>query len=195
MNFDGSSLDEAEQRRLVRRSIIDQLSFDPMTGVQRSLPGDSIQLLAWGTDPVVPAEIEGQQVRRVGQHAVRGPAPVHGRRQRRRSPATCCAASVVDIDADFFSRDPWSISSAPGDARIACRPLPFDGTFDADEGRRRAGLRAATSRLPGGTRRALKESPGAIPRHAPTACPPRTGCPDIEVLDVAHRRLGPVRRT
>jgi hypothetical protein len=182
MSFDGSSLNETEQRNLVRRSIIDQLSYDPMTGAQWSLPGDSIQLLAWGTEAVLPAEIEGQQVREVANVLYQVPLPfsIGG--------ATTFAgdllrSSVVEADANFFSRDPWSIQLGTGDARIAWRPLPFDGTFAASKVVVAVTNNGETT-MPGGNPVTATEQARCDP--AAEGCVlPQDALPDIEVLDVA----------
>ncbi len=42
----GDGIDEATQQRFVRRSVIDQLSLDPMTGFSGSLPGDTVSCCA-----------------------------------------------------------------------------------------------------------------------------------------------------
>ena len=55
--FDGSGTFDAEsQRKLVRRAIIDQLTFDPVTGFSNQFSADTASILAWGEDPVVPVE-------------------------------------------------------------------------------------------------------------------------------------------
>jgi hypothetical protein len=42
----GFSIGEGEQRKIIRRSVIDQLTFDPFTGFQSSLSTDSAMFLA-----------------------------------------------------------------------------------------------------------------------------------------------------
>ncbi|HKF85741.1 MAG TPA: hypothetical protein VKB30_08140, partial [Candidatus Limnocylindrales bacterium] len=181
MNFDGSSLNESEQRRLVRRSIIDQLSFDPVTGAQFSLPGDSIQLLAWGTSPVLPATIEGQQVQHVANVLYQVPLSftVGGTTTFTND---LLRSSVVDTDAAFFSRDPWSVQLGTGTARIAWRPLPFEGTFSAEK------VLVSISQggelgMPGGKPVLATLADRCNPATA-GCVQPQDGIPDLEVLDV-----------
>jgi hypothetical protein len=181
MSFDGSSLNETEQRRLVRRSVIDQLSYDPMTGAQWALPGDSIQLLAWGTDAVLPAEIEGQQVRQVANVLYEVPLPftIGGTTT---FAGDLLRSSVVEADANFFSRDPWSIQLGTGKARIAWKPLPFDGTLSASKVVVALSFNGETT-MPGGNPVAAVEKPRCDP--AAEGCVlPQDALPDIEVLDV-----------
>ena len=181
VEFDGSSLNEEEQRRLVRRSMVDQLSFDPMTGAQFSLPGDTVQLLAWGTDPVLDAEIEGQQVRQVANVLYQVPLPfaITGRTT---FAGDLLRTSVVDSNANFFTKDPWSIQLGTGDARIAWRPLPFDGVFTAEKVVVALSVNGDTM-MPGGNPVAAREAPRCDPSKAECAVP-QDGMPDIEVLDV-----------
>ncbi|HEY3336604.1 MAG TPA: hypothetical protein VGK16_15340 [Candidatus Limnocylindrales bacterium] len=182
MSFDGSSLSETEQRRLVRRSIIDQLSFDPLTGAQWALPGDSIQLLTWGTDAVLPAVIEGQVVRQVANVLYEVPLPFTIGGTTTFS-GDLLRSSVVETDANFFARDPWSIQLGTGKARIAWRPLPFDGSFGASRVVVALSLNGETT-MPGGNPVAATEKPRCDP--ATEGCVlPQDALPDLEVLDVA----------
>ena len=89
-NWDGGPLDDAAQRTMVRRSVVDQLTIDPMTGIPNAIPADAATLMAWGTDPVVQLQIDGQRVRRVANVLYEVPLPyaVHGARC---SAATCSA--------------------------------------------------------------------------------------------------------
>jgi hypothetical protein len=181
MSFDNSNLNEDEQRRLVRRSIVDQLSYDPVSGAQFSLPGDSIQLLAWGTDAVVPASIEGQQVQQVANVLYQVPLPytVGGTTTFTND---LLRTSVVDTDATYFSRDPWSIQLGTGSARMAWRPLPFDGSFTPDK------VVVALSQggetmMPGGKPVIAEVATRCDPAEA-GCVQPLDGLPDIEVLDV-----------
>ena len=54
-------------------------------------------------------------------------------------------SSVVEADAQFFSKDRFFLSLGNGTATMAYRPIPFDGTLTATrigiDGRRRAGGR------------------------------------------------------
>jgi hypothetical protein len=180
-DFNGSAMNEAQQRKLVRRSILDQLTFDPMTGFQSSFAADSPVLLAWGNDPVVPVEIEGVRVRRVANVLYEVPLSmtVSGEITFRND---LLRASVVENDANFFSKDPWTISFGAGNVRMAFRPLPFAGTFTAGKV-----VVAMTFGgdivIPSGTPKSLAETVRCDP--ADDGCVvPQDGLPDIEVLDV-----------
>ena len=180
-DFNGSASNDTEQRKIVRRSILDQLTFDPMTGFQSSFASDSPVLLAWGTDPVVPMEIEGVQVRRVANILYQVPVPLTlGGEVTFRN--DLLRTSTVEVDANFFSRDPWTISLGTGSARLAFRPLPFDGTFTPRQVVVAMTLGGDLT-IPSGNPRALEEAVRCDP--ADDACIlPQDGLPDIEVLDI-----------
>jgi hypothetical protein len=181
MNWNGSGLDEVEQLKIIRRAVIDQLSVDPTTGMGFALPAASAVLLGWGRDPVVPVTLDGQQIRRVSdvlyevplRYSVTGNAVFRG---------DLLPASLLDVNASFFSKDPSTIAFGTGNIVIAYRPVPFDGTFTPDT------VTVAMSgggdpSMPGGQPVAAKETVRCDP--ATTGCSiPQDSIPDIEVLDV-----------
>ncbi len=181
MPFDGGALDEATQRLFVRRSVIDQLSFDPVTGFSGSLPNDSVTLLAWGTDPVVPAEIEGARVRRMATVLYEIPLPlvIRGRTTFRDD---LLRASPIEVNATWFNKDPWTISLGIGNVTMAYRPIAFDGTLSPEL------LVVAMTfggdvTMPVGDPVTLEETTRCDPSTAGCTAP-QDGLPDLEVLDV-----------
>ncbi len=180
-NWNGVSMSEADQRMIVRRSVIDQISIDPMTGMPFSLGGDSAMFLAWGSDPVIPLQIEGQQVRREANVLYQVPLSltVKGRSAFRND---LLRSSVVEVNANFFSKDPWSISFGTGDVRLAYRPIPFEGTFDPSSVTL-AMTFGGDPAMPAGEPATLKEI---------VRCDPGTdgcvlaqdGLPELDVLDI-----------
>lgn len=123
-------LDEEAQRRLVRRGVIEQLTYDPTFAIQTQLNNDSAVLLAWGSDPVMPFEVVDQRTRRVANVLYHVPLPVSFRGTTVFR-SDLLRSSVIEIDAVQFSKDPWSMAFGPGRAHLAYRPIPFQGTFDA----------------------------------------------------------------
>lgn len=179
-NWDGSPMDESEQRTMVRRSVIDQLSVDPMTGFPNAIPSDTATLMAWGSDPVVPVDIEGQRLRRVANilyevplpYAVGGKASFAGDLLR---------TSVLEIGANFFSKDPWAYNLGPGTATVSYRPIPFEGTLTPSKivfGMTFGGDMPVAA----GQGRELKETTRCEP-GTDGCVVPADGLPDIEVLD------------
>lgn len=180
-NWDGSAVSEAEQRTLVRRSVIDQISYDPMTGFPNAIPSDSATLIAWSSAPVVPLEIEGQKVRRMANilTQVALPFTVSG--------TTVFAndllrSSVLEVAANFFSKDPWALNLGPGAARVSYRPIPFEGTFTPSRVVISLSF-GGESTIPGGKPKALAEKTRCEPGTEGCVVP-QDGLPDIEVLDV-----------
>jgi hypothetical protein len=180
-NWDGSTMSEAEQRTLVRRSVIDQITYDPMTGFPNAISSDAATLLAWSSEPVVPLEIEGQKVRRMANilTQVALPYTVSGKTVFAND---LLRSSVLEVSANFFSKDPWALNLGPGTARVSYRPIPFDGTFTPSK------VVVAMSfggelTVPGGNPRALDEKVRCEPGTEGCVVP-QDGLPDIEVLDV-----------
>jgi hypothetical protein len=132
MNWDGSALDEDGQRTLVRRSVVDQISYDPFTGFPNAISPEGAMLLAWGTEPVIAIEVEGQNVRRMAnvlyevpfRYDVTGDATFAN---------DLIQVSVLEVGANFFTKDPTALSLGAGDIRVSYRPIPFEGEFTADK--------------------------------------------------------------
>jgi hypothetical protein len=180
-NWDGGPLDDAGQRTMVRRSVIDQLTIDPTTGVPNAVTSEAATLMAWGTDPVVQLQIDGQRVRRVANvlyeialpYTIHGPAVFSGDLLR---------SSILEAGANFFSKDPWSINLGPGDVRMSYRPVPFDGTFTPT--RIVVGMTLGGDvGLPGGKTKTLEETTRCEP-GSDGCVVPQDGLPDLEVLDM-----------
>jgi hypothetical protein len=179
-NWDGSALSEDEQRDLVRRSVIDQITYDPMTGFPNAMPSDSATLMAWGTEPVVPMEIEGQKVRRMANILTEIPLPfaVSGKTVFAND---LLRSSVLEVGANFFTKDPWSLNLGPGTARVAYRPIAYEGTFTPSAvviGMSFGGELA----VPAGKAKTLNEKVRCEPGSEGCIIP-ADGLPDLEVLD------------
>jgi hypothetical protein len=181
MNWDGSALDEQGQRTLVRRSVIDQISVDPMTGFPNAISPEGAMLLAWGTEPIVPVELEGQSVRRMANVLYQVPFSydVTGKAVFAND---LIRASVLEVGANWFTKDPMSLSLGAGTARVSYRPIPFEGTF-APSKVTVAMTFGGDMAMPMGKPRALKETVRCDP--AADGCfPPQDGLPELEALDL-----------
>ena len=185
MNWDGSALDEVGQRTMVRRSVIDQISMDPFSGFPNAIPSDSATLLAWGREPVVPMELEDQTVQRMANILYQVPLPysISGKTTFAND---LVRASVLEVGANFFSKDPMALSLGPGTARISYRPIPFEGTFTPSRL-----IVTMTSGgdvgLPAVNPKALVEKDRCEPGTEGCVVP-QDGLPDIEVLDLRTGR-------
>jgi hypothetical protein len=115
-------------RQYVRHSIIDQLTYDPMGGSSINLPSDGPVVLAWGTRDILDVEISGQEPRRTGNVLYYLPTglSVSGEVAFGQD---LLRSSIVETDAAFFSKDPYSMNFGRGSATLAYRPIPFEGTF------------------------------------------------------------------
>jgi hypothetical protein len=180
----GTSFDESAQRKLTRRSMIDQLTWDPFFGNSSQLAADMPILLAFGTDPVVPIEIEGQQPRRVAnvlyyiplEMTMRGEITFRSDLMR---------SSLLEADAAFFSKDPMNINFGPGSVAVGYRPIPFEGTLRPSRvllGMTWGGDLASM----GGKILPLEPQDRCEPTEAdPCPQPPEDGLPEVEIRDRA----------
>ncbi len=180
-DWDGGQISEAQQRKLIRRSVIDQLSYDPNTGISGVLPGDSPTLLAWGNQPVVQAELDGAEVRREANVLYEVPLPfsIHGQTA---FSGDMLRSNALDVSANFFSKDPWNISFGIGEVTMAYQPLPFDGKLTPERLVLAMGFGGDIGSL-GGDHPVLTEQERCDPQ-ADGCNPAQDGLPEIEVLDV-----------
>jgi hypothetical protein len=131
-NGDTSQLGDEAGRLFARHTIIDQLTYDPNFGFSGQLSAEGPVILAWSDQDLLAVEIEGQQPRRLGnvlyylptELAVRGTATFRNDLMR---------ATIVQTDAGFFNKDPFSINFGRGSATMAYRPVALKGTIEATE--------------------------------------------------------------
>ncbi|HET9345604.1 MAG TPA: hypothetical protein VFO05_07875 [Candidatus Limnocylindrales bacterium] len=121
---------ERQRRSQTRHRIIDQLTYDPMFGNLSALPSDVPVLLAWGRDPIVDVEIEGQQPTRAANVLYYIPVPMRVRGQAEFG-WDLMRSTILSADAGFFSKDPYAMNFGRGTVTVAYRPIPFDGTLTA----------------------------------------------------------------
>jgi hypothetical protein len=129
---DGRELGDDAARLYARHTIIDQLTFDPNFGFSGQLSSDGPVVLAWADHDLLPVEIEGQQPRRLGNVLYYLPTGL-GVTGTTTFGSDLLRSTVVDSDAGFFSKDPYSISFGRGTATLAYRPIAFEGTLDTTE--------------------------------------------------------------
>src|SRR5207247_4142743 len=129
--FDTSS--ESGVRRSIRSQLINQLTFDPTGQVQgQTLSADQAVILAFGRGEPLEVKLGTGDLRRNGNVLYYIPVGlrIHG-------PVTFSSdllrPTVVDSDAQFFSREKFSMSMGLGTATIAYKPIPFDGVFNVSQ--------------------------------------------------------------
>ena len=119
---------ERQRRAETRHRIMDQLTVDPMFGNLSALPSDVPVVLAWGRDPIVEVEIEGQRPTRAANVLYYVPVPMRIRGDTEFN-WDLIRSTILSADAGFFSTDPYSMSFGRGTVTVAYRPIPFDGTL------------------------------------------------------------------
>jgi hypothetical protein len=125
---DASRATENVIRQYVRHTMVDQLTYDPMFGTSNQLPSDGPVILAWGSRDVLDLAIQGQEPRRTGNvlYYLNAPLEISGRTAFTQD---LLRSSVIESDAAFFNKSPWSIDMGRGSGTLAYRPIPFEGSF------------------------------------------------------------------
>jgi hypothetical protein len=99
-----------------------------MFGNLGQLPSDGPVVLAWGRDALLPVEVQGQKPARSANVLYYVPVglSVRGTTTFR---SDLIRSTVVESDAAFFTKEPFSMSFGQGSVTIDYRPIPFEGTF------------------------------------------------------------------
>jgi len=183
----GGTSGAAFLRDQVRRQLIDLLTIDPFFGGNGTLPSDGPVLLAWAGEPLVPVEVEGSSPQRTGDALYYVPLALRASGPVVFTP-DLVRATVLESDAQFFSKDPFNVNLGLGSAVLAYRPISFDGRFDAT----RVVLAFNTGGVATLPDPGSEVEPGPAPptpepgtTPAPMAPPPGwSGLPAVDVLDV-----------
>jgi hypothetical protein len=124
---DGST--EAGVRRSIRYQLINQLTADP-TGQFAGgvLSADQAVILAFGRGELLDVKLGAEEPRRNGNVLYYVPVGIRIHGQVTFS-SDLLRPTVVDSDAQFFSKDRFFLSMGLGAATLAYRPIPFEGTF------------------------------------------------------------------
>jgi hypothetical protein len=189
-NPDGS--DRRTQQSVVRHAVIDQLTYDPNWGFTGQLNAESPVLLAWGTDDVLDIRVEGQVPRRTGNVLYYIPLgmQVSGKVA---FDADLVRSSVVEVNAGFFNREPWSMGLGRGTATVAYRPIQFEGRLTAT--RVALALNFGGGPVPTGPGQPIEPlpTPAEEPNEPEPPCDPMVqkcdgdwdGLPELELFDLA----------
>ncbi len=121
---------EKQRRSATRHRIVDQLTYDPMSGNVGQLPSDGPVVLAWGRDSLLAVDVEGQKPARSANILYYIPVSMSVSGQTAFAP-DLMRSTVLSADAAFFSKDPYTMSFGQGTVTLAYRPIPFDGSFEA----------------------------------------------------------------
>ena len=208
---DPTQLGDDAAKLYARHTIIDQLTYDPNFGSIGQLPAEGPVILAWADRDLLPVEIEGQEARRTGNVLYYLPTDmgISGTTTFRND---LLRSTVIDSDAAFFSKDPYSINFGEGSAELSYRPVAFEGTLEATElaiglnfgGEPGLGIRAGAHRAAAGDPAAVRGRRRLPVRELRRAAGGRavrsrgcgveaTAAPDRWIA-LRHRRPVPLRR-
>jgi hypothetical protein len=185
-SFDNSS--EAGVRRATRYSMITQLTYDPMGSFGSGLPADQAVILAFGRKQLLDLQLGGDAPRRNGNVLYYVPVGIgiHGKVQ---FSSDLLRPTVIDSDAQFFSKERFFLSMGVGTATLAYRPIPFEGTFTPSEIRLALGQGGGLGPGAGGMEiEPLPSAPVACTdalNTLPEGCEPRRQdfLPEVDVFD------------
>ena len=180
---DGTSTNSSDL--YARHSMVDQLTYDPMFGSTGMLDSEGPVVLAWGSGDLLPVEVEQQQPRRLGNVLYYLPArmAVQGTTTFR---SGLIRSSVIDTDAAFFNKDPFTMNFGRGTATIAYRPTSFEGTLDVSEVAIGLNFGDNGIAIPPTEVQPLASIPPRCPNPPTVDCAPAVldGLPEVEVFDV-----------
>ena len=171
-----------------RHSMVDQLTYDPNFGTTGLLDTEGPVVLAWGSGDLLPVDVEGQHPRRLGNVLYYLPSrmAVHGTTTFR---SGLIRSSVVETDAAFFNKDPFSMNFGRGTATVAYRPTSFEGTLAVTEVA--IGLNFGDTGIvtPPTPVEPLASIPPRCPNPPTPDCAPAIvdGLPEVEVFDVVSQ--------
>lgn len=184
---DTSNFTSAQMNLLIRHAVVDQLTYDPNFGTTNQLAADGAVILGWGRGGPLPVDIEGQKPRVLGNVLYYIPADVaiHGATTFR---GDLMRSSVVDSDAAFVTKDPYSINFGRGTATVAYRPISFDGSIAASE--LTFGMNWGPDQPITTKPKAIEPLPEIPPRCTDTTAPGCSqqgwdGMPEVELFDTA----------
>lgn len=129
--FESSS--DAGVRRAIRYQLINQLTFDPSGQFPgQTLSADQAVILAFGRGEPLDVKLGSEQPRRNANVLYYVPVGlrIHGAVT---FSSDLLRPTVVDSDAQFFSREKFFLSMGLGTATIAYKPIPFDGEFNVSQ--------------------------------------------------------------
>ncbi|HXG26379.1 MAG TPA: hypothetical protein VNL94_05960 [Candidatus Binatia bacterium] len=117
-------------RRSIRYQMVSQLTFDPMGTFGGGLSTDHAVVLAFTQNSQLDLRVGSETPRMNGNTMYYMPVPI-GIEGHVSFTSDLLRSTVVDSDANFFSKERFFISLDFGQATIAYRPIPFEGTFAA----------------------------------------------------------------
>jgi hypothetical protein len=188
----GASFDdttEAGVRRSTRYRMVNQLTFDPTGMGSGGLPPDQAVILAFGRSKVLDLEVGSVEPRRNGNTLYYVPIGI-GIRGDVTFSSDLLRPTVVDSDAQFFSKERMFLSMGAGSATLAYRPIPFEGRFTVSQIRLMLGTSGNPLPALGGKEVAplsvIPETCTDLLNTLPEGCEPRRDdfLPEVDVFDL-----------
>jgi hypothetical protein len=168
---------DATSRAVTRHAIIDQLTFDPTSGISGTLNADGPVVLGWASSDPLAVRVEGSEPRRTGNVLYVIPASM--RVQGAVSfGLDLIRSTVVAGDAAVFNKSPMDLNFGQGSLTVAYRPVAFEGSLQA------TGLTFefnAGSEI--GVGSGTVEPVGPPPTAAPATGPNFDGLPEVDLFD------------
>jgi hypothetical protein len=185
-SFDTSS--EQGIRRSTRYQMVNQLTYDPTGFSGGGLPADQAVILAFTEGELLDLKVGATAPRRNGNILHYVPIGI-GIQGKVTFSSDLLRTTVLDSDAQFFSKERFFLNMGAGSATMAYRPIPFDGRFTVSEIRMTLGTGGNPVALGG---KAIEPLP-TIPENCtdvtntkPDGCEPRRNdfLPEVEVFDL-----------
>jgi hypothetical protein len=175
-------------RRSIRYQLVNQLTFDPTGMFNNTLSADQAVIMAFADKQLLEIKLGSDTPRQNGNVLYYVPVSI-GIQGHVSFSSDLMRSTVVEADAQFFSKDRLFLNLGNGAATVAYQPIPFDGSFTATA--LRVGLTSGggLGGLAGGTD--IEPLP-AIPvactdsnNTLPKGCEPRRNdfMPEIDVFD------------
>jgi len=170
----------------VRHSMVDQLTYDPNFGSTGVLDNEGPVVIAWGSTDLIAVEVEQQTPKRLGNVLYYLPASmaIHGTVTFR---SDLIRSSLIETDAAFFNKDPFTMNFGRGTATVAYRPTSFEGTLEVSEVAIGLNFGDSGVTVPATSVEPLASIPPRCPNPPTAGCAPAVldGLPEVEVFDVA----------
>jgi len=185
---DPGRMDDAARERTVRYQVVNQLTYDPLSGFSGlGLPAESPVLLAWDRGPLAEIAVAGTTPRQLGTTLYYLTLPVRIEGQVVFG-ADLLRSTIVANESAFIGKDPWSYNLGQGSMTVAYRTIPFTGRLTASR------LVVAFNLGPEFT---LKDAPVEVEPLGPARpielcleppCPNLApdGLPEVEVFDLVR---------
>jgi hypothetical protein len=187
--FPNGAVSSDSSELYVRHSMVDQLTYDPNFGSTGTLDNEGPVVIAWGSTDLLAVEVEQQTPKRLGNVLYYLPASmsIHGRVTFR---SDLIRSSVIETDAAFFNKDPFTMNFGRGTATVAYRPTDFEGTLDVSEVAIGLNFGDNGVTVPATAIEPLASIPPRCPNPPTADCAPAVldGLPEVEVFDVAGQQ-------